>query len=68
MEGKIKGAKTMMDEPTETAELSKQELTKSELTAGNLHKTKIDPLNVGDSYEAWAVCRETNNGTSIYPQ
>ena len=44
-----KGVKTMMGTPTKTADLSKWELTDSGLTVGNQHKTKMGPLNVGDS-------------------
>ena len=52
----------------EINDLSQWELTDSGLKAGNLHRTKLGPLNMGDSCVAWAICAATGSGTRIYYQ
>ena len=56
-----------MEKLTETSGLSKGKLTDSELTAGNLYRTELRLLNMGDGCGPWVVCGDTNSGTSIYP-
>lgn len=34
---------------------------------GNLHRTKLGPLNVDNNCVAWEVCETTGSGTKIYP-
>lgn len=57
---------TMIGKPIETADLSQQELTDSDLTIGEW--TEVGSLNfVSDSPVAWAACGVTGRGSSIYP-
>ena len=63
----IKGVKTMMGLPTETAYLREWELTESILTVENQHRTKLGPLNAGDSCMGGVECRAPSIGTRIYP-
>ena len=52
--------------PTETAESSQWVFTYPE-QLGNLHKTEVGPLNMGDICVAWGNCGATGRGTRIYP-
>ena len=57
----------MMGKPTETADLSWWELTDSGLTAGDLLRTKLGLLNMGDSCVAEVVGGATGSEPGFFP-